>query len=821
MKKILFYLLTIIAFIACSESDEVDNTIQPQLELNTTTIDFASEGGQSEVLVNSTEAWKVSFTYSTPEEWCDISPASGEGGKTKVVITAQPNNTINDRSVMIYFKSGKLSRTVIAKQKLQTIIATDSEYKIGADGGDVEIEIKSNVDFEFTIDESAKDWVKYETTRVLEKSTLVFRVAENEGDHNRTAEIKFNNEKMGIVEKVTIIQGYRSFSVKQKEYILPMQGCQLLVEVNYKEPYKILGVNGGYVMFTENNNGLGKSLINIGATNNERPKDIVISDEYEIHKDTIWVFQRETDEYIHSGDGNSSTAFYGGVCPYQSIVFADDVYTNLEDYEVHIFGNTSSHQIKYLGREDALFGYKEIFETPNNYTGKDLTFNLVYVGPNIAFPKRITVKRQLFVNFEEEEEMYISQNGETFTTHAWTEDDNLNIILEGEDTSWLIVKDTDDTYVDGVRRINTTFEALPNQTGETREISIIAYNGFDDKDIIRVIQPSGEAVLLSNENFYVGAWEGSYELLLKKCDYTLSIDGQASWFTYGEATEKNGALSIPINVEKYDGDAMREATIVIKSGDITNKVYVRQLPESGALIDDSDPKWKSFQLPEVKFENPYHTETGAMLYNAIVEDPKELIAIQSRRVLDLLYFSPDEPLIPRRDAITYKLDNFDGVSAFQSGGSSSGIILSNQYVESYYNKFGLKALVAENKGVLSHELTHSFQLSPQGVGDYNTNQIYHACVEGMADAVRVLSGGFPNPEDRPKGGSYLDSYRYTGFFIAWLVQNKDKDFLRKFNLSTQHVIPWSFDGAIKYALGEQYNVDDLWEEYLRAMGDIQ
>ena len=453
-----------------------------------------------------------------------------------------------------------------------------------------------------------------------------------------------------------------------------------------------------------------------------------------------------------------------------------------------------------------------------NDTGKDQQFDFAYVGPNITFMTGVIVRRELSVHFDESDVMYISGAGETFTTHAWTEDDNLNIRLEGDDVSWLSVQNTEDTYTDGVRRINTTFVATPNQSGKTRELLIVAYNGFNDKDIIRVVQPSGESVLLSHANLYVGAWEDSYELLLKKCEYTIESD--ASWLTLSQAQQQSGYVVIPMKVEAYTGEGEREAVVTIRSGSITNKVFVKQLPESGALVDDSDAKWKAFQLPKVNFETPNPNSRGSMLYHAIVKDPIELIAIQSRRVLDLLYFSPDEPLIPRRDEITYRLEDYDGVSYFWSGGNCSGIALSNQYVDQYYTLNGVKALVAENKGVLSHELTHSFQLSPQGVGDYGTSQVFHACIEGMADAVRVLSGGFPNKSDRPTGGSYLDSYRYTGFFIAWLVQNKDKDFLRKFNLSTQHVIPWSFDGAIKYALGEAYNVDDLWTEYLKAMGDI-
>ena len=72
-----------------------------------------------------------------------------------------------------------------------------------------------------------------------------------------------------------------------------------------------------------------------------------------------------------------------------------------------------------------------------------------------------------------------------------------------------------------------------------------------------------------------------------------------------------------------------------------------------------------------------------------------------------------------------------------------------------------------------------------------------------------------------KGGNYMDGYRTAGYFFVWLGDNKDKDFLRKFNRSTLEVVPWSFNGAIKYALGEQYDIDDLWYEYQVAVGDIQ
>ncbi len=703
------------------------------------------------------------------------------------------------------------------------VMLFEDKYIVSSSANTVAILVKSNVDVTFEIPNDV-DWITENTTRATTVKTFYFDIAQNTSTEDRTAEIKFINNENGISDIVTITQGYKPFSIKQKEYVLPLEGSCFIVDVEYQKPYKILEKSGVSTPLFEHRiikeEGRDRIIFLIPNSQTEKEGSVIFSDNNELEIDTVRIIQKETTEQLHDGGGNTFISGPRYISSYQGGIGSIDIHTNLDDYEVLIIGNTDSHKVKFIQKEKTDFGFREYFDIPQNDTEESMEFRFAHIGPNITFITGVIVRPKLYVNFEEDDEMYISQDGETFTTHAWTKDDNLNIRLEGDDTSWLTAINTDDTYIDGVRRINTTFEASPNSTGKTREISIIAYNGFNDQDVIRVIQPSGESVLLSNSVMYVGAWEDSYDLLLKKCDYSIDIEGQPSWLTLGVATEKNGAIAIPINVASYSGATERDANIIVKSGNITNKVYIQQFPESGALIDDSDPKWKAFTLPEVKFETPYPNSRGSLLYHAIVEDPKELIAIQSRRVLDLLYFSPDDPMIPRRGEIVYKLDNYDGISAFYSGGNGSGIVLSNQYIESYYNQHGAKALVAENKGVLSHELTHSFQLSPQGVGDYS-NRIYHACIEGMADAVRVLSGGFPNPSDRPRGGSYLDSYRYTGFFIAWLVQNKDKDFLRKFNMSTQHVIPWSFDGAIKYALGDQYNVDDLWLEYQRAMGDIK
>ena len=161
-----------------------------------------------------------------------------------------------------------------------------------------------------------------------------------------------------------------------------------------------------------------------------------------------------------------------------------------------------------------------------------------------------------------------------------------------------------------------------------------------------------------------------------------------------------------------------------------------------------------------------------------------------------------------------------GVSAKGGGNGDVTIFYSTRHIEKSFAENDTAKLFFETRGVLLHELTHAYQLEPQGIGNYGNSRVFWAFIEGMADAVRVANGGF-TADARPKGGNYMDGYRTAGYFFVWLRDNKDKEFLRKFNRSTLEVVPWSFNGGIKYALGDQYDIDELWHEYQVAVGDIQ
>ncbi len=222
--------------------------------------------------------------------------------------------------------------------------------------------------------------------------------------------------------------------------------------------------------------------------------------------------------------------------------------------------------------------------------------------------------------------------------------------------------------------------------------------------------------------------------------------------------------------------------------------------------------WDTYFTGNIEFINEAPDTKGSEIYAAIIPDPDKYITAQARKVLETLYFSPGDS-IPGIQEITYKLKDYEGVSAKGGAPPHINIVYSTRWIEKSFGDGDTAKVDYETRGVLYHELTHGYQLEPQGIGTYGTNRTFWALIEGVADAVRYLNGGF-TLNDRPKGGNYMDGYRTTGFFFAWLVETRDPDFLRKLNRSTLEIIPWSFDAAFKHILGEQTDIDTLWQEYL-------
>ena len=106
------------------------------------------------------------------------------------------------------------------------------------------------------------------------------------------------------------------------------------------------------------------------------------------------------------------------------------------------------------------------------------------------------------------------------------------------------------------------------------------------------------------------------------------------------------------------------------------------------------------------------------------------------------------------------------------------IFYSSRWVEKSEDSQGDDKVLYETRGVLYHELTHAYQLEPQGIGGYKPGTEFWVFIEGMADAVRYHNGFFPVDSVLIQFAcSVTDGYRiYFRFFTEFCLKTTDRCF---------------------------------------------
>lgn len=210
MKRLISLYSIFLALVSCSQiepeqlpvpSPEVVGEIYvPETEILTPVL--PSNGGSVSIVFSATAAWTAEIVNGNADAWCSISPASGEAGTQNIVITATENTNLEDRNATIELRCDKDVRTIVVTQKQKNALSlTAAKFEVSEEGGVVELEIKSNVDFSYKISDECKEWVSSVSTKAYETHKLSFMVAENTDIEKRNGRITIiSNEFKEIVE---------------------------------------------------------------------------------------------------------------------------------------------------------------------------------------------------------------------------------------------------------------------------------------------------------------------------------------------------------------------------------------------------------------------------------------------------------------------------------------------------------------------------------------------------------------------------------------------------------------------------------------------
>ena len=176
----------------------------------------------------------VDFEVEINDEW--ITQVETRGLTTsELEFKIAKNDTYGNRegSITIKQKGGNMSSTItIFQSQEDAIILSEKEFDLSSAAQSIDVEIKTNIDYEIIIPEEAKDWVTHSKTRALRTETVVLDIAQNKDYDDRTAKIIVKDKKTNLQETVTIKQAANlGLIVSEDKYELTSFGGTIDVEV--------------------------------------------------------------------------------------------------------------------------------------------------------------------------------------------------------------------------------------------------------------------------------------------------------------------------------------------------------------------------------------------------------------------------------------------------------------------------------------------------------------------------------------------------------------------------------------------------------------
>ena len=171
---------------------------------------FEAKSSSRSFAFKSPSDWRVEFDDGV--DWCTIDPDSGQAGGNVVTVTVDENRELVDRTVTFSIVSDDASQKMTVSQKGQrpSLELSKSGFYLRDSGGEINVEVASNVDFSVTMPQV--DWISDVTAGTSMTDSYTFTVSENPLTETRSAEIVFYNEGMNLEKKLVVVQSGKKTS---------------------------------------------------------------------------------------------------------------------------------------------------------------------------------------------------------------------------------------------------------------------------------------------------------------------------------------------------------------------------------------------------------------------------------------------------------------------------------------------------------------------------------------------------------------------------------------------------------------------------------
>lgn len=206
---------------------------------------FETAGGEADVHFTATADW----TAEVDQSWCSVRPSQGNATASTVTLTVSENETTEERNATLVLKCGaSTARLTFMQKQKDALTVTSNRVEVDANGGNITVEVKANITFEYSVDEKAAGWLSAVQTRSMTSTQLQFSVAPNESLEKREGKILIQSGE--LTETVTVYQAGEELqlALTQDEYTVGSEGGSITVELRSNVPYQVhLPDNAGWL----------------------------------------------------------------------------------------------------------------------------------------------------------------------------------------------------------------------------------------------------------------------------------------------------------------------------------------------------------------------------------------------------------------------------------------------------------------------------------------------------------------------------------------------------------------------------------------------
>ena len=551
--------------------------------------DIPQEGGEFTVEVQSNISYDIVIDDDC-QSWISEVPQSKALNTYTHTFSVESNQdtTKRDGSIEIIGSNGKTETVNIYQAQKDELVLSKSEETVPAKGGEVRVQLRSNVDYEVIVPEDV-DWV--EQLQSDKADELVFNVMPNSETSTREAEITVKDKNSDLSQIFTIIQTPGSIVLDETYYEVPASGDTLDIVFTSDVEYEIIigEDDASWITYEETKSEDSyqhnlRIFVGPNTVNEIRAAEIDIKDKNSDIKATVTVRQLTGDIILEDSwieaDASGETI---------RVPFATDI-----EYEVNIPEEYSSwislvSAVQTKALKDTAFSLK----IEPNATGNRREARIAVKDKYSDLSQTLTIE-QYYMKIGVDGKSYtVPARGETLTIRTTSANIEYNVTVPEEFSSWISVPEDDDSA-------SFKLKIEPNDDIKVRNatINLSDVNGLISEKI-SIQQEIAEMTLVNRDSSILNWFNTSLVISVASNVETELIIPENAQTWIQNITEKiapdSDIKTFRLNILANESDVdNRETEVILKDkyGPMQLKYYILQYNNSeyhgDVLLDSED-----------------------------------------------------------------------------------------------------------------------------------------------------------------------------------------------------------------------------------------